>query len=139
MTEFVHAFETYFSSGISLIIHVLELMGVIIILIGAIRDFIWYFTGRSSNIRLDLAQSMALGLEFKLGGEILRTVIARDWNEILTVGAIIVLRAALNFLIHWEISHIEHDDEVLQERLAQQARAEEHTAAQVVKEAGKPQ
>ena len=121
MSAFFEAFETYFNSGISLIIHILELMGVIIILFGAVRDFFWYFTGRSSNIRLDLAQSMALGLEFKLGGEILRTVIARDWNEILTVGAIIVLRAALNFLIHWEISHIEHDDQVLHEQLAPQA------------------
>lgn len=118
MSVFLELFETYFHYGITLIIHVLELMGVMIILFGAVRDFFWYFTGRSSNIRLDLAQSMALGLEFKLGGEILRTVIARDWNEILTVGAIIILRAALNFLIHWEINHIEHDEAVLHERLA---------------------
>ena len=110
MTEFIHLFETYFHNGITLIIHILELMGVMIILFGAVRDFFWYFTGRSSNIRLDLAQSMALGLEFKLGGEILRTVIARDLREIATVGAIIVLRGALSFLIHWEIGHIEEDE-----------------------------
>ena len=120
MSAFIHLFETYFHYGITLIIHILELMGVMIIIFGAVRDFFWYFTGRSSNIRLDLAQSMALGLEFKLGGEILRTVVVRDWTEILTVGAIILLRAALNFLIHWEISHIEHDDAVLHERLASQ-------------------
>ena len=111
--EWMEQLEFYFNAGITLTIHLLELMGVIISIIGAVRDFFCLFAGRGSNIRLDLAQSMALGLEFKLGGEILRTVIARDWNEILIVGAIIALRSALNFLIHWEIRHIQHDDEIL--------------------------
>ena len=44
-----------------------------------------------------------MGLEFKLGSEILRTVVVRDWKEIGTVAGIIALRAALTFLIHWEI------------------------------------
>ena len=102
--------ESILFIGITLIVHLLEIMGVIVILFGAVRDFIWYFTGRSVNIRLDLARSLALGLEFKLGGEILRTVIARDLGEIITVGAIILLRGALSFLIHWEIGHIEEDE-----------------------------
>ena len=118
--EWMESLEFYFNTGITLTIHVLELMGVIII-IGALRDFFCFFAGRGSNIRLDLAQSMALGLEFKLGGEILRTVIARDWNEILIVGAIIALRSALNFLIHWEIRHIQHDDEILHEAVLHDA------------------
>ena len=72
--EWMEQLEFYFNAGITLTIHLLELMGVIIIIIGAVRDFFCFFAGRGSNIRLDLAQSMALGLEFKLGGEILRTV-----------------------------------------------------------------
>ena len=32
-----------------------------------------------------------------------QTVIVRDWKEIVTVAGIIGLRAALTFLIHWEI------------------------------------
>jgi len=103
-------FESCFHSAITLIVHLLETMGVIVILFGAVRDFFWYFTGKAVNVRLDLARSLALGLEFKLGGEILRTVIARDLREIATVGAIIVLRGALSFLIHWEIRHIGEDD-----------------------------
>lgn len=122
---FLSTFQTYFNFGITLIIHILELMGVTIIVVGAVRDFFWYFTGKRSYVRLDLAQSMALGLEFKLGGEILRTVIAHDWNDILTVGAIIALRAALTLLIHWEIGHIQHDDEVI----AEQMEASKHEGA----------
>ena len=44
-----------------------------------------------------------MALEFKMGGELLRTVIVREWNELLILGAIILLRAALTFLIQWEI------------------------------------
>ena len=102
--------EVLFHGTITAIIHILESMGVIVILVGAARDFLWYFTGRAINIRLDLARSLALGLEFKLGGEILRTVIARDLREMASVGAIILLRAALSFLIHWEIGHLEEDE-----------------------------
>jgi len=106
----LEVFESMLHTGITLIVLLLEIMGVVVILFGAVRDFVWYFTGRAVNIRLDLARSLALGLEFKLGGEILRTVIARDLREIATVGAIIVLRGALSFLIHWEIGHIEEDE-----------------------------
>ena len=51
-----------------------------------------------------------MGLEFKLGSEILRTVVVRDFSEILTVAGIIALRAALTFLIHWEIRNEEADN-----------------------------
>jgi uncharacterized membrane protein len=58
-------------------------------------------------VRLVLAQGIALALEFKLGGEVLRTVIVREWSELLILGAIIALRAALTFLSHWEIHNEE--------------------------------
>lgn len=108
--ELLTGMEAFLNGCIAFLVHLLEWMGVIVILFGAVRDFVWYFTGRAVNIRLDLARSLALGLEFKLGGEILRTVIARDLWEMASVGAIILLRGALSFLIHWEIGHIEEDE-----------------------------
>lgn len=114
----IEAFEDIFGIFITITIHGLELMGVVVVVSGAVSAFYNYFVRHSPGVRLSLAQSMAMGLEFKLGGEILRTVVAQDWNDILTVGAIILLRAALTLLIHWEISHIQHDDEVA-ERNAQ--------------------
>ena len=59
------------------------------------------------GVRLVLAQGIALALSFKLGAEVLRTVIVREWNELMILGAIILLRAALTFLIHWEIKNEE--------------------------------
>lgn len=84
--------------GISLV----ELAGIMVLLITAAKGIIDYFK-KSIHIRLNLAQGIALALEFKLGGEVLRTVIARDLNELLILGSIILLRAALTLLLHWEI------------------------------------
>jgi len=114
----MEAFEEVFHMFINITIHGLELMGVVVVVCGAISAFYGYFVRHSRNIRLSLAQSMALGLEFKLGGEILRTVIAQSWSEILTVGAVILLRGALTFLIHWEINNIQHGAELINHAVA---------------------
>ncbi len=87
-------------------IHGFEFVGVIIIIIAGVKGFIGYWK-KSSKVRLQLAQGMALGLEFKLGSEILRTVVVRELSEIALVAAIIIVRAALTFLIHWEIKQEE--------------------------------
>ena len=80
----------------------LECAGVSVLLVTAVKSMIGYVK-RDGHIRLDLAQGIALALEFKLGGEVLRTVIVREQSELLTLGAVILLRGALTFLIHWEI------------------------------------
>lgn len=59
---------------------------------------------------------MALGLEFKMGGEILRTVRVTGWEEIGMVAGIIVLRTALTFLIHWEIKTEEKEHDALENK-----------------------
>lgn len=81
-----------------------EFMGVGVIIASGVRG-IWNYLHHSALTRLELAKGMAMGLEFKLGSEILRTVVIRDLSEIAIVGAIILLRAALTFLIHWEIKN----------------------------------
>ena len=68
---------------------------------------LYKFITRKPDTRLYLAKGLAMGLEFKLGSEILRTVVVRQWREIAIVAGIIILRAALTFLIHWEIKEEE--------------------------------
>lgn len=83
-----------------------EFIGVGIIIFTGVRGFYLYLK-RSPATKLTLAKGLAMGLEFKLGSEILRTVVVREWTEIATVAGIIALRAALTFLIHWEIKEEE--------------------------------
>ena len=85
-------------------IRLVELAGIMVLLITAVQGVIQYFR-HDSSVRLKLAEGIALALEFKLGGEVLRTVLARDWNELAILGAVIALRGALTLLLHWEIKN----------------------------------
>lgn len=91
-----------------------EMAGIAILLITVVKSVVGYFR-KDEHIRLDLAEGIALALEFKLGGEVLRTVIVREWTELLILGAIIALRGALTLLIHWEISVEEKREKQLME------------------------
>lgn len=90
----------------SLAILLFEFIGVGIIIWSGIRSFIKWLK-KSRDTKIYLARGLAMGLEFKMGSEILRTVIVREWKEIGIVAGIIALRAALTFLIHWEIKEEE--------------------------------
>lgn len=87
---------------------IFEFIGVGVIIYSGIKGFFYYIT-KNPDMKLTLAKGLAIGLEFKLGSEILKTVIVREWQEILTVAGIIALRAALTFLIHWEIKEENKD------------------------------
>lgn len=80
----------------------IELIGVAVLVYTIIKAVIGLIK-KKNHLRLELAEGIALALEFKMGGELLRTVIVREWNELLILGCIILLRAALTFLIQWEI------------------------------------
>ena len=53
--------------------------------------------------RINLARYLALGLEFQLGADILSTAIAPTWTQIGKLGAIAVIRTALNFFLTREM------------------------------------
>lgn len=82
----------------------IELIGVAVLVWTVIKAVI-EFVKKNQRVRLELAQGIALSLEFKMGGELLRTVVVREWNEILILATVILLRAAMTFLIQWEINN----------------------------------
>ena len=98
----IEQIEEIFQLVVQCGILLMECVGVTILLVTTVKS-IWGCLTRDPHVRLTLAKGIALALEFKLGGEVLRTVIAREWSELAILGAIIVLRGALTFLIHWEI------------------------------------
>lgn len=90
----------------SIAIILFEFMGVAIIIWSGATGFIKWLK-HAGDTGIYLARGLAMGLEFKMGSEILRTVIVREWKEIGIVAGIIALRAALSFLLHWEIKEEE--------------------------------
>ena len=87
------------------IIAALELMGIFIV--AALSAFGRYlkslFTRTPCDVKFALANGLALSLEFKMAAEILKTVLVRDLKELLVLGAVILLRALLSLLIHFEM------------------------------------
>ncbi len=104
----------------------LECVGVAVLLFTAVKAIVNLFR-RKGNVRLTLAEGIALSLEFKLGGELLRTVMVESWEELLTIGGIILLRAAMTFLIQWEIRIEKRDEEHKKELEAASDQANSHT------------
>ena len=59
------------------------------------------------HARIDLGRKLVIALEFELGADLLRMAIAPTWNHIGIVAAIIVLRTGLNYVLQWDIEHLE--------------------------------
>lgn len=92
----------------------LELIGIIIVVIGAGRAFFYLakskFNVDNSKIQMDFAKAIAFSLEFKLASELLKTVIIRTWNEVLILSAVVVLRVIMTLIIQWEIKNEEEKE-----------------------------
>ncbi len=54
-------------------------------------------------VRLQLGRVLALGLEFTVASDILRTAVAPTRQDILNLGAIVLLRTLLNYFLEREI------------------------------------
>ncbi len=106
MSGFIELLEDILANIASIAIILFEFIGVGIIIWSGITGFVNWLK-RNAETGIYLARGLAMGLEFKMGSEILRTVVVRDWKEIGTVAGIIALRAALTFLLHWEIKEEE--------------------------------
>ena len=93
---------------------VLETTGALIIGIGvAIAGFYFFRNLMSADIRnynrirLILARYLALALEFQLGADILSTAVAPSWDQIGKLGAIAIIRTALNYFLSREMKEEE--------------------------------
>ena len=98
----LHLITSYFEELVEYCVIILEFIGLIVLMLSALKN-VWGLFRKAHHVRLSLAEGIALALEFKLGSEVLRTVIVRQSSELVILGAIILMRAALTFLIHWEI------------------------------------
>lgn len=73
------------------------------------------------DIRLDVSEGILVALEFKLGGEVLRTLIVRELKELLILGIVIVLMAALSVFVQWGIKNEKKNAEALKNKRNKEA------------------
>ena len=93
----------------------IETVGALIIALGIVLAGALFLkalakrqTADFTAIRLTLARYLALALEFQLGADILSTAIAPSWEQIGKLGAIAVIRTALNFFLSKEMKDEHH-------------------------------
>ncbi len=100
----IHIVLPYIISG-------LEIMGIFVVAWSAVHAFWEYIQNAFFRKQLDLqhhlATGLATGLEFKVAAEILKTVLVQDLSELMVLGAVILLRAILSLLIHFEMKRPE--------------------------------
>ena len=102
MEEVFVVVERYFEQVVEWAVLLCEVIGVVIIVLTAVRGAIAWIR-KKENARLIAAEGIAIALTFKMGGEVLRTVIVREWRELLILGAIVLLRVIMAVIIHFEI------------------------------------
>ena len=107
--------EHFVELFLEILIPLCELMGISIVAISAVSAF-WQYVNSlirqiPCNVKFQLANGLALSLEFKMAAEILKTVLIRDFGELLVLGAVIFLRALLSLLIHFEMHHAKESPE----------------------------
>ena len=109
-------YEYFFHVIAELTVHTLEIIGISIVIFGSVKVLLRVFKrvknkeAEPQNAVIALGRSLALALEFKMGAEIVNTVIVRELKELLILGIVIVLRAILAVLIHWEITTEEKEE-----------------------------
>lgn len=88
----------------------IEMMGAIVLAVGVARagwtfarDIVLRGPGEFTAIRLTLGRYLSLALEFQLGADILSTAVSPSWDEIGKLGAIAVIRTALNYFLSLEL------------------------------------
>ena len=106
--------ENLIETALPTIIAILEIMGIFVVVVSATGAFIRYLKGlvthSGSDVKVAPANGLAISLEFKMAAEILKTVLVHELNELMVLGAVILLRALLSFLIHFEMKQIHHTE-----------------------------
>lgn len=97
-----------------LTVYFLEALSLICIIYSTIHSLLVAFK-KDKNTKKPLLRGLSIALTFKLAAEIVRTITVRSLAEILQIGALILVKAAITFLIHWEwkssdAMHTEVDD-----------------------------
>ena len=89
---------------------VVEACGAVVVMMGVGRAILRYVRSfaaqgplHTASLRLQLGQSMVMGLEFQVAADILRTALRPTLNDMVLLAALIGVRTVLNYLLEREL------------------------------------
>ena len=97
---------------VDVLVNVIEAAGAAVVFTGALLAFIRFVVvglrtrdaAIFAAVRLQLGRFLALGLEFQLAGDILRTAISPTFEELGQLAAVATIRTVLNIFLRREIA-----------------------------------
>ncbi|WP_343901478.1 DUF1622 domain-containing protein, partial [Nocardioides aquaticus] len=102
--------EETLRDAVDLLVRLVEAAGAAVIFLGAVLAIVQFVRvlpsrgpERFTEVRLTLGRFLALGLEFQLASDVLRTAIAPSFEELGKLAAVAAIRTALNFFLAREI------------------------------------
>jgi len=104
--------EELLQDAVNLLVTVVEACGAAVIIVGAVWAFLRFVwvglrhrdSGAFVPVRLTLGRFLALGLEFQLASDVLRTAVAPSFRELGQLAAVAAIRTALNYFLGKEIA-----------------------------------
>ncbi|TFV62583.1 UNVERIFIED_ORG: DUF1622 domain-containing protein [Bacillus sp. AZ43] len=104
--------EEILADVVSVLVTIVEACGAAVIITGAVWAFVRFLhvglRRRTSAafvpVRLTLGRFLALGLEFQLASDVLRTAVAPSFEELGQLAAVAAIRTALNYFLSKEIA-----------------------------------
>jgi uncharacterized membrane protein len=98
-------------SAVDTLVRLVEAAGALVIFLGAVIAVVTFVRALPRRdpqafvpVRLSLGRYLALGLEFQLASDVLRTAVAPSFAELGKLAAVAAIRTALNFFLAREIN-----------------------------------
>ena len=106
--EITEAFKEVVSHVAEISVNFMELLSICIIVF---TTFVAFFKllRHEKSARVYLLHGQSIGLTFKLGSEMLRTITVRNMDEIMQIAMLILIKAAMTWLIHWELTDTDEE------------------------------
>lgn len=102
--------EHLLADVVDLLVRLVEAAGALVIFLGAVWAIVLFarvLPRRDPEefvaVRLALGRFLALGLEFQLASDVLRTIVAPSFEELGKLAVVAAIRTALNFFLAREI------------------------------------
>ncbi len=103
----------------------LEVIGVLVVIISALRAILRLLSEKldfsREEIKIKFSMGLALALEFKLGAEIIKTVVVKSLDEFYILAAVTILRMIMGFVVHSEVKSekkMEEMDKKIEEKIS---------------------
>jgi uncharacterized membrane protein len=110
MTEFQH----WVADAVDHLIPGVEAIGAAIVVVGVVVAAVIFVLSETrirpipyEHVRLVLGRFLALGLEFQLAADILKTAVSPTFEDLGQLGAIAAIRTVLNYFLAQEIERAE--------------------------------